>query len=57
MAPCCQGLSPPGIPTGFCHKARGCAAEALPREDGQGHHNPEAGCAEGSNRWDVIFFG
>ena len=37
---------PRGIPTGFCHEARGCAAEALPREDGEGHHNPEGGCAE-----------
>ena len=31
---------PPGIPTGFCHKARGCAAEALPRVKVKNINNP-----------------
>ena len=31
---------PPGIPTGFCHKARGCAAEALPRVKAKDINNP-----------------
>ena len=35
------GNPPPGIPTGFCHKARGCAAEALPRVNAQHINNPE----------------
>ena len=30
-----------GIPTGFCHKARGCAAEALPRVKSKDINNPE----------------
>ncbi|MEI6566253.1 MAG: hypothetical protein WCR20_06240, partial [Verrucomicrobiota bacterium] len=36
-----SGNPPPGIPTGFCHKARGCAAEALPRVNAQHINNPE----------------
>ena len=32
---------PPGIPTGFCHEARGCAAEALPWVNAQHINNPE----------------
>ena len=32
---------PPGIPTGFCHEARGCAAEALPRVKAKDINNPE----------------
>ena len=32
---------PPGIPTGFCHKARGCAAGALPRVQAQHTNNPK----------------
>ena len=32
---------PPGIPTGFCHKARGCAAGALPRVPAQHINNPK----------------
>ena len=31
---------PPGIPTGFCHKARGCAAEALPWVKAKDINNP-----------------
>ena len=31
---------PPGIPTGFCHEARGCAAEALPRVKVKDINNP-----------------
>ena len=31
---------PPGIPTGFCHKDRGCAAEALPRVKVKNINNP-----------------
>ena len=31
---------PPGIPTGFCHEARGCAAEALPRVKAKNINNP-----------------
>ena len=31
---------PPGIPTGFCHEARGCAAEALPRVKAKDINNP-----------------
>ena len=31
---------PPGIPTGFCHEARGCAAEALPRVKVKNINNP-----------------
>ena len=37
VAPC---PIPPGIPTGFCHKARGCAAEALPRVKVKNINNP-----------------
>ena len=33
-------IAPPGIPTGFCHKARGCAAEALPRVKSKNINNP-----------------
>ena len=33
-------IPPPGIPTGFCHKARGCAAEALPRVKSKNINNP-----------------
>ena len=33
-------ISPPGIPTGFCHDARGCAAEALPRVKSKDINNP-----------------
>ena len=33
-------LPPPGIPTGFCHEARGCAAEALPRVKSKNINNP-----------------
>ena len=35
------GYSPPGIPTGFCHKAQGCATEALPWVNAQHINNPE----------------
>ena len=31
---------PPGIPTGFCHEARGCAAEALPWVKAKDINNP-----------------
>ena len=34
-------IPPPGIPTGFCHEARGCAAEALPRVKAKNINNPE----------------
>ena len=34
-------VSPPGTPTGFSPKARGCAAEALPRVYAQNINNPE----------------
>ena len=33
-------IAPPGIPTGFCHEARGCAAEALPRVKSKHINNP-----------------
>jgi hypothetical protein len=39
---------PPGIPTGFCHKARGCAAAALPRVPSQHINNPK-GVVPGNN--------
>ena len=32
---------PPGIPTGFCHEARGCTAEVLPRVKAKDINNPE----------------
>ena len=41
-------ISPPGIPTGFCHKARGCAAAALPRVHSQHIKNPK-GVVPGHN--------
>ena len=46
----CLGLEapPPGIPTGFCHKARGCAAAALPRVPSQHINNPK-GVVPGNN--------
>ena len=34
---------PPGIPTGFCQEARGCAAEALPRVKAKDINNPNGG--------------
>ena len=39
---CGNGLGnpPPGIPTGFCHEARGCAAEALPWVKAKDINNP-----------------
>ena len=40
---------PPGILKGFCHKAQGCAAEALPWVHAQHINNPEGGCAERPN--------
>ena len=33
-------LPPPGIPTGFCPKAQGCAAEALPWVNSHNINNP-----------------
>ena len=33
-------IAPPGIPTGFCPKARGCAGEALPRVKAKDINNP-----------------
>ena len=33
-------IAPPGIPTGFCHEARGCAAAALPRVNTKDINNP-----------------
>ena len=37
----CAGDPPPGILKGFCHKAQGCAAEALPWVNAQHINNPE----------------
>ena len=37
----CAGDPPPGILKGFCHKAQGCAAEALPWVNSHQINNPE----------------
>ena len=39
--PTAQAMIPPGTPRGFSPKARGCAAEALPRVHAQHINNPK----------------